>query len=203
MSRNVRLAAIAWMACWLAGGAMAQTPAPTRIRGTIAAMDDQVMTVTTREGPKLPITLTEPLTVIAVKNVELSSIQPGNYVGVAAERGPSGQLQALEVLVFPESARGSGEGHRDWDLKPGSTMTNANVSAAVQGISGRDLDLVYKDGFQKVHVPVGVPVVTFIPAERADLKPGVPVFFTATKGADGSLSASRVIVGKDGVAPPM
>ena len=161
------------------------------------------MTVTTREGPQVAITFTEPLTVTAVKNVELASVQPGSYIGTAAERGPDGQLQAIEVLVFPESARGAGEGHRDWDLKPGSTMTNATVTAAVQGISGREVDLAYKGGSVKVNVPVGTPVVTFIPAERADLKPGAAVFLTATKNPDGSLSASRVIVGKDGVVPPM
>ena len=188
--------------CSLAASAMAQSP-PTRVRGTVDSVDAGSMIVTTREGAKLPVKLVDPLSVLAVKNVELSSIQPGSYVGIASERTPDGQLQAIEVLVFPEAARGSGEGHYDWDLKPGSSMTNATVSAAVQGTSGRDVDLAYKGGSVKVHVPVGVPVVTFVPAERADLKAGVPIFFGATKAEDGSMSAGRVIVGKDGVAPPM
>ena len=161
------------------------------------------MIVTTREGPKLPITLTEPLTVSAVKALDLAAIQPGSYIGAASEVGPDGQLQAIEVLVFPEAARGAGEGHRDWDLKPGSLMTNATVATAAQRTAGRDVELTYKDGSKKLHVPAGAPVVTFVPAERADLKPGAPVFLTATKNADGSLSAARVVVGKDGVAPPM
>lgn len=203
MLRNTRIFLIAWSALWLASSAVAQTSPTTRIRGTVSAVDGASMTVTTREGPQVAITFTEPLTVTAVKNVELASVQPGSYIGTAAERGPDGQLQAIEVLVFPESARGAGEGHRDWDLKPGSTMTNATVTAAVQGISGREVDLAYKGGSVKVNVPVGTPVVTFIPAERADLKPGAAVFLTATKNPDGSLSASRVIVGKDGVVPPM
>ncbi len=207
MSHPVRTIIIAWAwalaACCLATAALAQAPPTTRIRGTIAAIEGPVMTVTTREGPKLPITLAEPLTVLSVKNVELSSIQPGTYIGTAAKPGPGGQLQAIEVLVFPESARGSGEGHYAWDLQPDSTMTNASVTAAVQGSSGRDLDLAYKGGSTKIHVPDGVPVVTFIPAERSDLKPGAPVFLSATKGADGGLTAARVIVGKNGVAPPM
>lgn len=188
--------------CSLAASAMAQSP-PTRVRGTVDSVDTGSMIVTTREGAKLPVKLADPLSVLAVKNVELSSIQPGSYVGIASERAPDGQLQAIEVLVFPEAARGSGEGHYDWDLKPGSSMTNATVSAAVQGTSGRDVDLAYKGGSVKVHVPIGVPVVTFVPAERADLKAGVPIFFGATKAEDGSMSAGRVIVGKDGVAPPM
>lgn len=203
MSRSIRIALIAWTTCWIAATAVAQTPATTRIRGTIADIGGSAMTITTREGPKVLITLTDPLTVTAVKNVELASIQPGTYVGAAAEPGSGGQLQAIEVLVFPEAARGSGEGHREWDLKPGSTMTNATVSAAVQGSSGRELDLAYKGGSIKVHVPVGVPIVTLVPAERSDLRPGAPVFLTATKSAEGNLSAARVIVGKDGVAPPM
>jgi hypothetical protein len=188
--------------CTLAASAMAQSP-PTRVRGTVDTVDASSMVVTTREGAKLPVKLADPLSVLAVKNVELSSVQPGSYVGIASERGSDGQLQAIEVLVFPEAARGSGEGHYDWDLKPGSSMTNATVSAAVQGTSGRDVDLAYKGGSVKVHVPVGVPVVTFVPAERADLKAGVPIFFGATKAEDGTMTAGRVIVGKDGVAPPM
>ena len=202
MSRAVRFAVLAVAIGGFAAGAMAQT-AQTRIRGTIAAIDGQVMTVATREGPELPIVLIEPLGVSAVKALDPAAIQPGSYVGAASEFGPDGQLQAIEVLVFPEAARGAGEGHRDWDLKPGSQMTNATVAASVQGASGRDVELTYKDGSKKVHVPAGAPVVTFVPAERADLKPGAPVFLAATKNADGSLSAARVVVGKDGVAPPM
>ena len=203
MSRISRFAILAFAIGGFSIAAVAQTAPTTRIRGTIAAMEGQVMTVTTREGPKLPINLTEPLTVSAVKALDLAAIQPGSYVGAASEVGPDGQLRAIEVLVFPEAARGAGEGHRDWDLKPGSLMTNATVAAAAQGSTGKDVELTYKDGSKKVHVPAGAPVVTFVPAERADLKPGAPVFLTATKNADGSLSAARVVVGKDGVAPPM
>ena len=203
MSRAIRFSMLAFAIGGFAAAAVAQTAQTTRIRGTIAAMDGQVMIVTTREGPKLPITLTEPLTVSAVKALDLAAIQPGSYIGAASELGPDGQLQAIEVLVFPEAARGAGEGHRDWDLKPGSLMTNATVATAAQGSAGRDVELTYKDGSKKLHVPAGAPVVTFVPAERADLKPGAPVFLTATKNADGSLSAARVVVGKDGVAPPM
>ncbi len=203
MFRAIRFSVLAFAIGGFAAAAVAQTAQTTRIRGTIAAMDGQVMIVTTREGPKLPITLTEPLTVSAVKALDLAAIQPGSYIGAASEVGPDGQLQAIEVLVFPEAARGAGEGHRDWDLKPGSLMTNATVATAAQGSAGRDVELTYKDGSKKLHVPAGAPVVTFVPAERADLKPGAPVFLTATKNADGSLSAARVVVGKDGVAPPM
>ena len=116
---------------------------------------------------------------------------------------PGGELRALEVLVFPEAMRGAGEGHYPWDLEAGSMMTNGTVTGAVEATSGRELSLAFKGGNNKIMVPPGTPIVTFAPAERTDLKPEAPVFFSATKNAEGKLSASRVTVGKDGVAPPM
>jgi hypothetical protein len=183
--------------------AIAQTAPPTRVRGTIAAVEGNTMTVTSRDGQKLEVALADPLTVMTVKKVELSSIAANAYVGIATRTGADGKLTALEVLVFPESGRGSGEGHYAWDLEPGSTMTNGTVKGAVTASSGRELTLTYKDGSNTIFVPPSVPVVTFAPAERADVKPGAPVFLGATKSADGKLSAARVVVGKDGVAPPM
>lgn len=122
---------------------------------------------------------------------------------MTARPGAGNELQAVAVVVFPENLRGVGEGHRDWDLAPGTTMTNANVEAAVQGSSGRDLTLAYKGGSVKVLVGPDAAVVTPVPAERADLKPGATVFLSTTRAADGALSASRITVSKDGVAPPM
>ena len=203
MHLAARLGFLTVTACLLANSAIAETGPTMRIRGTIDTLDGQAMTVTSREGTKLPITLAESFSVLAVKALDPSAIQPGSYVGAASEIAADGELQALEILVFPEAARGTAEGHRDWDLKPGSTMTNATVAAASQRGSGRDVELAYPDGSKKVHVPTGVPIVTLVPAERADLKLGAPVFLTASKNAEGGLSATRVIVGKDGVAPPM
>ena len=185
---------------------VAQTPPaapPTRVRGTIAAGDGNMMTVTSRTGEKLEVTLADPLTVMTVKKVELSAIKDNDYVGIATRTGADGKLTALEVLVFPEAARGSGEGHYAWDLEPGSMMTNGTVKGAVAATSGRELSVAYKDGTKTIAVPPAAPVVTFAPAERADVKAGAPVFFGATKTAEGKLTAGRVVVGKDGVAPPM
>ena len=106
----------------------------------------------------------------------------------------NGELQAIEVLVFPEAMRGAGEGHYPWDLEPGSMMTNGTVTGAVQATSGRELSMSFKGGSNKIVVPPSVPIVTFAPAERADLKPGAPVMFGATKNAEGKLAASRVTV---------
>jgi hypothetical protein len=183
--------------------ALAQTAPPTRIRGTIAAVDGNTMTVNGRDGQKMDVALNDPLTVVTVKKFDLSTIKATDYVGIATRTGADGKLTAMEVLVFPEAMRGAGEGHYAWDLEPGSMMTNGTVKGAVTAASGRDLTVAYKDGSQTISVPPSAPVVTFAPAERADLKPGAPVFLGATKSAEGKLSAGRVTVGKDGVAPPM
>ncbi len=182
--------------------AIAQTAPSTRVRGTIAAVEGNKMTINSRDG-KLEVTLNDPLAVLTVKKVDLNSIAANTYVGVATRTSTDGKLTALEVLVFPEAGRGSGEGHYGWDLEPGSMMTNGTVKGAVTATSGRELSLTYKDGSNTIFVPLSAPVVTFAPAERADLKPGAPIFFGATKNAEGKLTAGRVIVGKDGVAPPM
>jgi len=186
-----------------ATAATAQSAPPTRIRGTIAGLEGQVLTVATREGPKADIVLNDPLTVMTVKKVELSDIKPGSYVGIATRTGSAGELLALEVLVFPEAMRGAGEGHYPWDLEPGSMMTNGTVTGAVEANTGRELGISFKNGSNKIVVPPGVPIVTFAPAERADLRAGAPIFCIATKNAEGKLAASRITVGKDGVAPPM
>lgn len=183
--------------------AIAQTAPPTRIRGTITALEGATLTVNSRDGQKLEVTLNDPLTVATVRKVELSAIEPNAYVGIATRAGADGKLVALEVLVFPEAMRGAGEGHYGWDLEPGSKMTNGTVKGAVTATSGRELSVAYKDGSQTITVPPTAPVVTFAPADRADLKIGAPVFLGATKSADGRLAASRITVGKDGVAPPM
>src|SRR4051794_2469515 len=101
-----------------------------------------------------------------------------------------------EVQVFPEAMRGAGEGHYPWDLEPDSMMTNGTVKGAVTATSGRELLVAYKDSSKTITVPEGAPVVTFAPAERIDLKPGAPVFFSATKN-EGVLSTGRLTVGKD------
>ena len=176
---------------------------PTRIRGTIKSLDGNILSVTTREGPVVQIKLNDGFTVASLKKLALADITKGSYIGTAAEPGPDGELVALEVLVFPEANRGAGEGHYAWDLTPKTTMTNANVEASVSGNSGNTLTLTHKNGTTKVRVPPGVPIVTPQPATKEDLQPGRAIFSVAAKSADGTLSAARVTVEKDGVAPPM
>lgn len=185
--------------------ALAQTPAakPTRIRGDIVALSGDTLTVHRKSGDTVKIALKADTPVSALKNIKLQDIKPGEFVGTAATTGTDGKLTATEVLVFPEAARGTGEGHYAWDLGPQSSMTNANVDQVVQGTSGRDLKLSYKGGSNSVTVPENVPVVTFTPATHDDLKAGRKVFVVASPASGGTFEAQRIVVEKDGVVPPM
>lgn len=185
-------------------GAVAEAQMPMRVRGTITAVEGDVLSVKTREGKDLKVQLSDKTAVAAVQAVKLSDIKPGDGVGATTKPGPGGTLTALEVHVFPASMPIPNEGHRPWDLEPGSMMTNAQVTAVVRATSGRELTLSYKDGSQKIVVPEGVPVVTAVPADRTALKPGEYVFFGAEQAADGKVTPTgRIQVSKDGVRPPM
>jgi len=178
-------------------------PSAQRIRGDVVDIDGQKLTVKTRSGELVRIVLGDQYTVTAIVKVEPSAIAPGKFVGTATLPQPDGTQRALEVLVFPESARGSGEGHYAWDLLPGSMMTNATVADVVDVDKARRMTLRYKDGEQTVVVPANAPVVTFEPGTRDMLRAGAHVMLGATVQPDGSLTATRVSVGKDGLVPPM
>ena len=180
----------------------ARDTTPVRVRGEIIAVDATTLTVRHTSGETVKIAITPDQVVGAVKNVKLADIQKGAFIGTATKLGPDGQHVAVEVLVFPESARGTGEGHYAWDLLPGSMMTNANVETVMSGVNGRTLHLSYKGGSKDIVVPEKTPVVTFAPATRADLIAGKKVFVVAKDTSPG-LSAMRIVVEKDGVAPPM
>ncbi|MCC8397048.1 hypothetical protein LJ656_31205 [Paraburkholderia sp. MMS20-SJTR3] len=204
MSIRLKLA-VSFVALTLAGTAFAQASAgkPERIRGEIVSLSGDTLQVHRRSGDTVTIEVDQKAGVNAVKKIELADIKAGSYVGAAAMPGPDGKLTAKEVVVFPEAARGTGEGHYAWDLGANSTMTNANVDTVVQGTSGRDLKLSYKGGSNTINVPVNVPVVTLIPATRADLTTGKKVFVVATPDKNGSYDGHVIVVEKDGVAPPM
>jgi hypothetical protein len=204
MSIRIKLA-VSLVALTFAGAAVAQAPAgkPERIRGEIVSVSGDTLKVHRHSGDTVTIELKDAAGVNAVKAIQLSDIKPGSYVGTAATTGSDGKLTAREVLVFPDAARGTGEGHYTWDFGANSTMTNANVDSVVRGTSGRDLKLSYKGGHNVVNVPANVPVVTLIPATRADLTTGKKVFVVATPEANGAYDAHAIVVEKDGVAPPM
>lgn len=203
MTRNPLPGALACLALLLAAAPLAAQPAPTRVRGTIETVSGTVVKVRTREGEDLAITLPETARVLAVVRATLADIGPGSYVGVAGIPRPDGSQMAIEVQIFPEALRGAGEGFRPWDLMPESTMTNATVAETVTRTEGRTLTLRYKDGEKLIVVPPEAPIVTFAPAGRADIKPGVKIFTSVVKAADGTATASSITVGRDGVDPPM
>jgi hypothetical protein len=185
--------------------ALAQAAAPkvTRIRGDIVSLNGDTLVVHRNSGDTVSVTLAPNLQIGAVKNIKLSDIKPGSFIGTAATTGVDGKMTATEVHVFDESARGTGEGHRPFDLGPNSTMTNANVDSVVKSTSGNVLQLSYKGGTNTVTVPANVPVVSFISADRSDLTAGKKVIVTAAPAAGGTLTAQRVLVEKNGVVPPM
>lgn len=185
-------------------GAVAQAQTTTRVRGTITGFDGHVLAVKTRNGNDLNINVPEDASISSLIKLQMGDIKQGGFVGVTAiRRGAESAQYALEVHVFPEASRGSGEGHRDWDLEPGSTMTNANVDAIVERNDGRELTLVYKDGMQKIIVPPDTPIVSFVPGDKSLLNTGMQIFAIARQAGDGALTAQRILAGKDGMKPPM
>ena len=181
----------------------AQEP-PVRVRGTIDRVEGDVYIVKARGGGELKVKLAEKATVVALIKASLADIKQGDYVGVAGMPQADGSQKALEVHIFPEAMRGTGDGHRGWDLQPSSTMTNGTVEQTAASSDGQVLTLKYKDGEKKIIVPPDAPIVAFAPGDKGDLKPGVKIFIVAAKKqADGSLQAPRINYGKDGLTPPM
>jgi hypothetical protein len=197
------LAAFAAIAV-LGTAALGQQTPTVRIRGTIDAVDGAVLSIKTREGGDVKVKMTDNVAVFAVVKTELSQIKEGSYIGVTAMPEPDGTQKAIAVHIFPESQRGAAEGFRPWDLRANSTMTNATVAETVKGREGQNILVKYKDGEKKVVVPPDTPIVTFVAGDKAEVKPGVKIIiFGAARKDDGTLEATRVNVGRDGITPPM
>ena len=175
-----------------------------RIRGTIEKVDGPVYVVKNRDGAELRLTVTDPQLYVAIVKSTMADIKPGQFVGATGVTQPDGSQKAIEVHIFPELMRGTGEGHYDWDLKPNTKMTNANVEQTVAGVEGPVLSVKYKDGEKKVLVTPETSVVTYVIGDKNDLKPGTKIFVgAAKKQADGTVQTPRVTYGKDGLTPPM
>jgi hypothetical protein len=180
-----------------------RAPVPTRVRGTIEAVNGDTMQVKSRTGEDVKLHIAPDVNVSGITRISLADIKPGSFIGATTVPGPDGSQNAVEVHVFPESMRGTGEGSRPWDLKPNSSMTNATVAESVVGNDGHTLLVKYKDGEKKVFVADNTPVVTFVPSDKSELKPGAKVIAFIKQLPDGSFEANRVSVGRDGLAPPM
>lgn len=184
------------------GVAAAQDSPPVRLRATVESYTAPNLVIKERSGKVISLTLPDETGVVEVIPTDITSIQPGSFIGTAALPRADGKLEALEVVVFPEAARGSGEGHYPWDLKPDSSMTNATVADLARSANGRTLILRYKDGEKTVIVPDGVPIVTFRPGDRTLIVPGAKVFIVADV-SDGQFTVRRLLIGRNGLTPPM
>lgn len=194
------LAALALAALGSAAGAQETV----RVRGTIERLDGPVYVVKARDGAELKVTLMDNGIVVALVKASLADIKPGLFVGSTGMPQPDGSQKAIEVHIFPEAMRGTGEGHYPWDLQADSTMTNANVEESVASVDGQTLTLKYKTGEKKIIVTPQTVIVTYNPGDKADLKPGTKIFVAAAKKQpDGTLQAARINYGKDGLTPPM
>jgi hypothetical protein len=180
-----------------------QPPSPTRVRGTVEGVDGDVLAVKSRSGEEVKLHMTGDMRVVGISRISLSDIKVGSFIGTTTVPGPDGSQNAVEVHVFPEEMRGTGEGSRPYDLKPNSSMTNATVAESVVGNDGHTLLVKYKGGEKKVQVSSETPVVTYVPADKSDLKAGAKIIAFTKKLPDGSFEISRVSVGRDGLTPPM
>jgi hypothetical protein len=192
-------AAVAALAIAASSQALAQQG--ERVRGTIEKLDGSMLAVKTSDGHAVRIKLTDDARVVGVVKASMADIKPGSFIGSAATPQADGSQKALEVHIFPEAMRGTGEGHRPYFI-PNSTMTNGTAGNAVKAVDGDAIMVNYKGGEKKILVPAGVPIVRYEIGDRSDLKPGAAfTILSAVKKSDGSLETSRVNVGRNGAVP--
>jgi hypothetical protein len=195
-------AALFVVAALVATTALAQAPQTVRLRGVIEKVDGNTVTAKSDKGDELKINLADKMLVVAVVKASLADIKDGDFIGSGAMPQPDGSQKAIEVHIFAESMRGTGEGFRPWDGAPNSTMTNGTVGNTVTSVDGPVITVKYKDGDQKIIVGPDVPIVRFEIADMSVVKPGVAfTVVAATKQPDGSFNINRINVGRDGVVP--
>lgn len=200
MLRTIRLVLAGAIIAAACAAATAQT---VRVRGTIEKAEGNVLSLKSSDGAELKLTLTDNAMIVAVVKASMADIKEGTFLGSAATPQPDGSQKALEVHIFPEQMRGTGEGHRPYAPVPNSTMTNGSASGAtVAGVDGSTILVKYKDGEKKIVVPPGAPIVRYEIGGKGDLKAGAPfTVLAATKKPDGSFEATRINVGRDGAVP--
>ena len=176
---------------------------PVRVRGSVVSLEGTKLVVHAKDGKDVAVSLADNFAALAVVKSSLADIKEGTFIGTATVTQPDSSLKSLEVVVFPDKMRGTGEGHYPWDLGSSSMMTNATVANAVKGVEGQTVTVTYKGGEKKIDIPANVPVVTLVPASKDEIKPGAIVFVPTQRQSDGSLQGGAVLFGKDGVIPPM
>ena len=186
----------------VAGGAWAQQPQTVRVNGTVESFDGHVLAVKSAKLGDVKINLTGDAAVFGVSNATIADVKPGAFIGVGALPQPDGSQRAIQVTVFAEVQRGQGEGHRPWDARPNSTMTNGAVEQSVASVDGQVVMIEYKDGEQKIVIPPDAAILAYAVGDKSELKPGAHVaIIRALKKPDGSLEANRVNVGRGEVVP--
>jgi hypothetical protein len=206
MSPRTKLSTVVLVlaACVTTSISVSAEDTPARVRGTLQKMDGNTLTIATKSGKETNVPLKDGAPVIAVTKGALSDIKSDTFVGITAMPQPDGTQKAVEVHVFEESLRGTGEGHYPWDLMPNSTMTNGAVAQQVEKVEGNTLQVKYKDGEKTIVVPKDAEVVNLVAGSKADLKTGAHVFIPRwEKQGDGTWAATVVVVGRDGITPPM
>jgi hypothetical protein len=199
MARRVLAAASLMFICMVLPASAQET---VRIRGTVERIDGPVYVVKNRDGAEVKLTLTDNPLFVAIVPAKMADIKQGMFVGSAGMMQPDGTQKAIEVHIFPESMRGTGEGHYDWDLLPKSKMTNGNVEQAVAGIDGPLLSVKYKDGEKKLVVTPETVVVTYEMGKKEEVQPGTRIFVAAAKKQpDGTVKAPRITYGRNGQGP--
>jgi hypothetical protein len=195
--------AVAFAAIVLVSASAFAQGTPVRVRGTVVSLDGSKLVVKAKDGKDVTVNLADNYAALAVVKSSMADIKEGTFIGTATVTQPDTSLKSVEVVVFPDKMRGTGEGHYPWDLGPSSMMTNATVANAVKGVNGQTVTVTYKGGEKKIEIPADVPVVALVPATKEEIKPGAIVFVPTQRQTDGSLNGGAVLFGKDGLTPPM
>jgi hypothetical protein len=191
-------------AALFATAGLAEEPHPTRVRGTILSVNGDVLSARSRDDAALKIDLAKNARIVAIVKPSLDDVKPGSFVGVTSVPGDNGERIAIEVHIFPEALRGTGEGQRPWDSGSGSRMTNATVATLVTAVNGQDLTVRFPGGESKIKVMPATKIVSLVVSDRSELKPGNQFIIPVATLADNGLIEPRSInVGRDGLAPPM
>jgi len=188
----------------LAVASIANAQGTVRLRGTVDRIEGSMYVIKLSDGTEAKVAPTEKALFVAIVKASLSDIKQGSFVGTTGMPQADGSQKAIEVHIFPEAMRGTGEGHYPWDLRPQSTMTNANVEQTATGVDGQTLTLKYKDGEKKILVPPDAMIVTYVPGDKSEITPGTKIFIAAAKKLDdGTFQTPRINYGKNGLGPPM
>jgi len=183
---------------------LVQAQAPTtRVRGTVERVEASALSLKTPAGDAVMVALAPGYAVGGVVKASVADIKKGGFIGVGARPQADGSLLAVQVFIFPEAMRGTGEGHRPWSVLPESTMTNATVAETVTRVDGANIVLSYPGGEQKVTITADANIIMAAPAQASDLAAGAQVALTANRQPDGSLVTNRITIAKAGAQLPL